>query len=155
MYKSGRILIVDDAPANIKILGQTLCEEYMIQVANNGRDALKVALSDTKPDLILLDIVMPEMDGYEVCTKLKENEATKDIPVIFITAKSDDEDEMKGLDVGAVDYFIKPFNITIVKNRVRAYMELVKHQEIMQKVRSDCFATIDDIKSCYESMSSM
>ncbi len=152
MEKNGRILIVDDAPANIKILGQTLCEDYTIQVANNGRDALKVAFSDNKPDLILLDIVMPEMDGYEVCKKLKENEKSSHIPIIFITAKSDDEDELKGLDLGAVDYFTKPFNITIVKNRVKAYMRLVKHQEIMQMVRDDCFATIDDIKRCYESM---
>lgn len=152
MDKNGRILIVDDAPANIKVLGQSLCEEYNIQVANNGRDALKVAFSENKPDLILLDIVMPEMDGYEVCKKLKENESTKDIPVIFITAKSDDSDEEKGLDIGAVDYFTKPFNITIVKNRVKAYIELVKHQNIMQKVRDDCFATIDDIKKCYQSM---
>ncbi|THB69155.1 MAG: response regulator [Gammaproteobacteria bacterium] len=152
MTKNGTILIVDDAPANIKILGQTLCDDYVIQVANNGRDALKIAFSDNKPDLILLDIVMPEMDGYEVCKKLKQNETTNGIPVIFITAKSDDEDEIKGLELGAVDYFIKPFNIIIVKNRVKAYIELVKHQEIMQKVRDDCFATIDDIKSCYEDM---
>lgn len=152
MRKSGKILIVDDAPANIRVLGAALCEEYTVQVANNGRDAIKVAVSENKPDLILLDIIMPLMDGYEVCKKLKENDQTKNIPIIFITAKSEDADEEKGLKLGAIDYFTKPFNITMVKNRVKAYIELTKHQEIMGMISDDCFSTIDDIKKCYQSM---
>lgn len=152
MCKRGKILIVDDAPANIRVLGTALCEEYTVQVANNGRDALKIAVSENKPDLILLDIIMPQMDGYEVCKKLKEKEQTRDIPVIFITAKSEDADEEKGLNLGALDYFTKPFNITIVRNRVKAYLELTKHQKIMGMISEDCFSTIDDIKKCYLSM---
>lgn len=152
MCKRGKILIVDDAPANIKVLGAALCEEYTVQVANNGRDALKVAVSENRPDLILLDIIMPQMDGYEVCRKLKEKEQTRGIPIIFITAKSEDADEEKGLKLGAIDYFTKPFNITMVKNRVKAYLELTRHQKIMGMISDDCFSSIDDIKECYLSM---
>jgi diguanylate cyclase (GGDEF)-like protein len=126
------ILIVDDAPANIKILGESLRSDYKIRVATNGAKALGIALSDNPPDLILMDIMMPEMDGYEACKKLKEDDKARKIPVIFITAKDQVEDETKGLNLGAVDYIIKPFSLPIVKARVRTHLELKRHRDILE-----------------------
>ena len=103
-YRKHTVLIVDDAPENIMLLGEELAEEHDMLVATNGEDALGIAFSDDPPDLILLDIVMPGIDGYEVCKRLKADEATRHIPVIFLTAKNDEADEQKGLSLGAVDY---------------------------------------------------
>lgn len=123
-----RVLIVDDAPANIKILLPTLQPDFDISIATNGQQALQLAKSQ-KPDLILLDIIMPEMDGYEVCRRLKADEQTRDIPVIFITAKDDEADEMTGLELGAVDYITKPFSPAIVHARTRTHLGLKKARE--------------------------
>ena len=98
------VLVVDDTPTNIQILMETLKNDYRIVAAVNGERALQLAISDPPPDIILLDIMMPEMDGYEVCARLKADTKTRDIPIIFITAMSEAEDETKGLDLGAVDY---------------------------------------------------
>lgn len=123
-----RLLIVDDVPSNIRILMRSLGSDFNISVATNGSDALKVA-ADQRPDLILLDIMMPDMDGYEVCRRLKKDENTKKIPVIFITAKDEESDETKGLELGAVDYITKPFSISIVQARIKTHLDLKKAQE--------------------------
>ena len=104
------ILVVDDQSENINILGNMLSDTYEIAVALNGQDAITIASSKPYPDLILLDIMMPEMDGFETCRKLKVNPDTKDIPIIFLTALNDTENIIKGFDEGAVDYVSKPFN---------------------------------------------
>jgi len=124
-----RLLFVDDVPANIRILVEMLRLEYDVIFADNGPAALKLAAEDPQPDLILLDIMMPKMDGYEVCMKLKENEATSEIPVMFITALVDEEDEAMGLSLGAVDYIRKPFNMAIVKSRIKTHLDLKQHRD--------------------------
>ncbi|MBF0499930.1 MAG: hybrid sensor histidine kinase/response regulator [Candidatus Riflebacteria bacterium] len=133
------VLIVDDVLENIEILGRALSSEYKIKVAKNGIEALKVAESADHPDLILLDIMMPGIDGYEVCRRLKANQATRDIPVIFLSALSEDSDKTMGLELGAMDFITKPFNSDLVKLRVRnhlalcsAKLELQKHNEHLE-----------------------
>ncbi len=124
------ILVVDDTKENIHIL-YNLLDEYDIAVAKNGKRALEIA-NNEEIDLILLDVMMPEMDGYEVCSTLKQNQKTKDIPIIFLTAKVDIEDEIKGLELGAVDYISKPFNPTLVKQRVKNQLLLKEANDILQ-----------------------
>jgi adenylate cyclase len=120
------ILIVDDTPENVDVLAGVLREHYQIRVALNGPKALKIAQSDPAPALILLDVMMPEMDGYQVCFQLQADERTRRIPVIFVTAKSEVEDEAQGFGLGAVDYITKPVNPAIVLARVRTHLAL-KH----------------------------
>jgi adenylate cyclase len=120
------ILIVDDTPENVDVLAGVLREHYQIKVALNGPKALKIAQSDPAPALILLDVMMPEMDGYQVCIQLQADERTRRIPVIFVTAKSEVEDEAHGFGLGAVDYITKPVNPAIVLARVRTHLAL-KH----------------------------
>jgi len=103
------VLIVDDTPANIEILSSILGAEYEILFATSGREALALVATQS-PDLILLDIMMPDMDGYEICKRLKANPQTQNVPVIFITALSGEADEARGLDVGAIDYISKPIS---------------------------------------------
>ncbi len=118
------ILIVDDTAENIALMSSVLQDSYRTKVAREGETALRVASMASPPDLILLDVMMPGMDGYEVCRRLKENPDTADIPVIFITARSDIEDERRGLDVGAVDYITKPISPPILAARVRTHLRL-------------------------------
>lgn len=118
------ILIVDDTPENVDVLAGVLREHYQIKVALNGPKALKIAQSDPAPALILLDVMMPEMDGYQVCLQLQADERTRRIPVIFVTAKSEVEDEAQGFGLGAVDYITKPVNPAIVLARVRTHLAL-------------------------------
>ena len=120
------ILIVDDTPENVDVLAGVLREHYQIKVALNGPKALKIAQSDPAPALILLDVMMPEMDGYQVCLQLQADERTRRIPVIFVTAQSEVEDEAQGFGLGAVDYITKPVNPAIVLARVRTHLAL-KH----------------------------
>jgi diguanylate cyclase (GGDEF)-like protein/PAS domain S-box-containing protein len=128
------ILIVDDSPANIHVLTELLRDEYCLKVATDGNTALRLAGQPDKPDLILLDIMMPEMDGYEVCRRLKADGMLKDIPVIFITALTEEEHETRGLELGAVDYITKPFNQSIVKLRVKNQLELKKHRDALNRL---------------------
>jgi len=116
------VLVVDDTPTNIQLLNGILREHYKVKAATSGEKALKIALNKPLPDIILLDIMMPEMDGYEVCRQLKSSSVTASIPVIFITAKSEVEDEQKGFALGAVDYITKPFNPDIVKTRIKTHL---------------------------------
>jgi putative two-component system response regulator len=118
------VLVVDDTPDNLSLMSGLLKDDYKVKVANGGEKALKIAQSDNPPDLILLDIMMPGMDGYEVCQHLKSNPATRDIPVIFLTAKTEVEDEKKGLELGAVDYITKPVSPPIVMARVKTQLSL-------------------------------
>lgn len=118
------VLIVDDRPENIRVLDVILRPHYEVKAALDGEKALAIARSTDPPDLILLDIAMPVMDGYEVCRVLKEDAGTADIPVIFVTAKSGVEDERKGFDVGAVDYITKPITPTLVLARVKTHLKL-------------------------------
>lgn len=122
--KTATVLAVDDTPDNLALLSGVLRDHYRIKVANSGEKALRIAQSDTPPDVILLDVMMPEMDGYEVCRRLKADAATRDIPIIFVTAKSEVEDETRGLELGAVDYLSKPISPGIVLARVRNHLAL-------------------------------
>ncbi len=127
-----RILVVDDQPTNIKVLGNCLMGDYVIQVATNGEDALDIVNSENVPDIILLDIMMPGMNGYEVCRRLKQNKKTRNIPIIFVTAMNEDCDEEKGLKLGAVDYIAKPTNPAIIKTRVKTHLELKEHRDKLE-----------------------
>lgn len=120
-----RILVVDDSTENIDILVSLFKDDYMVAAARNGEKSLKMA-EKNPPDLILLDIIMPEMDGYEVCRKLKANEITRNIPVIFITALSEALDEARAFGIGAVDFISKPFQPIVVKARVSTHLNLKK-----------------------------
>ncbi len=118
------VLVVDDTPDNLALVGGLLKDLYRVKVANNGARALKIAQAENPPDLVLLDIMMPEMDGYEVCRQLKADPQTRDIPVIFLTAKSQVEDEQMGFELGAVDYITKPLSPPIVMARVKTHLAL-------------------------------
>ena len=118
------ILVVDDTPLNIGVISGALKDTYKTKVATNGEKALALASAEEKPDLILLDIMMPGMDGYEVCSRLKADPATSEIPVIFLTGQTSAEDETRGFEVGAVDYVHKPFSPAVVKARVRSHILL-------------------------------
>ena len=130
-----KILIADDERFNLNILVDILKPDYKVIVAKDGKQALKRAESNP-PDLILLDIMMPEMDGYEVCKNLKENEQTKDIPVIFITAMKEEGNEAKGFDLGAVDYITKPFQAAIVMARVKTQLKMKWQADMLRKMAS-------------------
>lgn len=124
------VLAIDDMPANLKLLGEILKPEYRFLVATSGAQGLELA-SSKQPDLILLDVMMPEMDGYEVCRQLKANPLTQSIPVIFITAMKEETDEEKGLEIGAIDYITKPFSPSIVRIRVRNHLELKRYHDLL------------------------
>src|SRR5208283_2694911 len=131
-----KILIVDDTPENIQILMGTLKDQYTIVAAINGEKALRMAVVDPRPDMILLDVMMPGMDGYEVCRRLKDNPLCANIPVIFVTAMSDEHNEEFGLSLGAVDYVTKPIRPAVVRARVRTHLALYKQSlELERKVR--------------------
>ena len=131
--KGERILIVDDTLQNIQVLGTVLREQnYQINVAQNGMQALE-SVGKVPPDLILLDVMMPEMDGFEACKRLKADEDTRDIPVIFLTAKVETEDVVHGFDLGAVDYVTKPFNATELLARVHTHLELRRLRRELQE----------------------
>ena len=119
-----RILIVDDTPANIQILSGILKEKgYQLSIATNGKQALQV-LEKIRPDLILLDVMMPEMDGFEACRQIKKSETLRDIPIIFLTAKTDTSDIVEGFGIGAVDYVAKPFNPPELLARINTHLTM-------------------------------
>ena len=132
----GTVLIVDDNPINLQLLAEGLKRDFNIKVAAHGQKAIEISLSDNPPDLILLDVMMPEIDGLSVCRKLKELAQTKDIPIIFVTAKNQMEDELEGLMLGAVDYITKPFRMPIVKARIKTHIELKRKKDLLEKLAS-------------------
>jgi len=131
--RNGRLLIVDDAMENIQILNHVLGEEHEVLFAMNGEKALELA-HQHRPDLILLDAVMPGMDGYEVCAALRTAEDLRDIPVIFVTALTTPEDETRALEAGAVDFITKPFNVAVVRARVRTHLTLKRQSDAMREL---------------------
>lgn len=118
------ILVVDDSPDNLTLLSELLKDNFNIKIANSGKVAIKIAFSNSPPDLILLDIMMPDLNGYDVCRQLKADTKTMGIPIIFLTAKSDEGDETLGLEAGAVDYITKPISPPILMARVRTHLAL-------------------------------
>ncbi|CAN2041842.1 histidine kinase [Candidatus Magnetomoraceae bacterium gMMP-15] len=133
----GNILVVEDNPKSLRLLDNMLTENgYTVRPASTGSLALKSALS-TPPDLILLDIMLPDIYGYEICKRLKADKKTRDIPIIFLSAKSEIEDKTKGFQLGAVDYITKPFNLTIVEARVHTHIELKRHRDHLKELAEE------------------
>lgn len=133
-----RILIVDDESFYTEVLDNLLNQEYQIEIVHNGSDALSRCELDPTPDLILLDIMMEDIDGYEVCKLLKKNALTKDIPIIFLTVRSDVDDEVLGFNLGAVDYITKPMSPPIVRARVRTHIEIQQLRKKLEKLLAEC-----------------
>ncbi|MCK9525336.1 MAG: diguanylate cyclase [Limnochordia bacterium] len=127
-----RILIVEDVQLNAQILLNVLKDDYDLGVANNGLEALAM-VKEQMPDLILLDIVMPEMDGYAVCAELQGNPNTRDIPILFLTALEGDKNEAYGIELGAMDYIRKPFNVPVMKAKIRNHLELKRYKDILKR----------------------
>jgi len=134
MTRQSSILIVDDAAENLDILKSILKPHYALKVATHGRLALQIAASPHPPDLILLDVLMPDMDGYEVCRQLKADMRTRDIPVIFVTARSDAADEAQGFALGGVDYIIKPVSAPVVLARVATHLALHDRSRLLENL---------------------
>lgn len=126
------LLLVDDTPENLTVLGEILMPHYRVRVASSGARALAAATTDPRPDLVLLDVMMPEMDGYEVISRLRADPRTRELPVIFVTALDSTEDEAHGLELGAVDYITKPVRPAIVLARVRGQLELKEARDRMR-----------------------
>jgi len=127
-------LVVDDTPENVDVLAGVLKDDYQVSVALNGAKALKIARSASPPDIVLLDVMMPEMDGYEVCRALKADPETQNIPIVFVTAKTEVEDETKGFDLGAVDYINKPISPAVVLARVRTHLALKESRHRLEQL---------------------
>ncbi len=127
-----KVLIADDTPDNIQTLMELLRDDYAISVATNGELALASAAKEPRPDIILLDVMMPGMDGYETCARLKDNPDTSGIPVLFVTALSDEQNEARGLALGAVDFVTKPFSPSLVKARIHNQLELKLHRDNLE-----------------------
>nr|WP_321401570.1 two-component system response regulator [uncultured Desulfobacter sp.] len=154
-----RVLVVDDVETNVDILVEALGDDYHVCVAMDGESALEI-IEDTPPDIILMDIMMPGMDGYEVCERLKSKTATRDIPIVFLTALSEEENEAKGLALGAVDYITKPFRAALVKARVKNHLELKQHKDhlenlvakrtrevlLTQEISMECIGTLAEFR---------
>ena len=132
--KRRKILIVDDNPENIRILLEALSDEFAVVGTRSGEKALTLAVAEPHPDIILLDVMMPEMDGYEVCRRLKANPETWSIPVLFVTSLNDMKDEQHGLEAGAVDYITKPFRPELVKARVRSQIDLKQYRDHLEQL---------------------
>lgn len=127
------ILIIDDQPSTLQALAKTLHGHYTLLVASNGTEALEIARARL-PDLILLDVMLPDISGLDVCRTIKADPELRDIPVIFVTARDEAEDEAAGLDIGAIDYICKPFNPPIVQARVRNHLELKRQRDLLQRI---------------------
>lgn len=132
--KRAKILIVDDSAETIRLLSGILKEDYQVVIAKDGEKALERAANPCPPDLILLDVVMPGMDGYEVCHRLKRDNHTRDIPVIFTTIRDEEQDETRGFEAGAVDYIGKPLRASILKARIKTHLELKRHREELEEL---------------------
>jgi len=146
------ILLVDDVPQNVQILHQILKDgDYSFSIATNGMDALN-SVKVKKPDLILLDIMLGDIDGFEVCKQIKENPDTREIPVIFLTAKIAIEDKVEGFRLGAVDYITKPFEDAEVIARVRTHIRLKQSMDLLKETNLLLSETLDEINSSYNEL---
>lgn len=134
MNKRFRILVVDDEPLNIQIMTAALKDEYEVLTALNGFNAVS-QLKEHKPDIILLDVMMPDLSGFDVCSIIKSDPAFADIPVIFLTALDTDDEELHGLELGGIDYLTKPVNFALVKQRVRNHLALKERNELVKEQR--------------------
>lgn len=134
MTDKPHVLIADDEPFYTEVLENLLRDEYIVTVVDSGKQALETAVIDPQPDLILLDIMMQGIDGYETCRRLKTDPELRDIPVIFLTVKSDVDDEVRGFNLGAVDYITKPMSPPIVRARVRTHVELARTRRQLRKI---------------------
>lgn len=143
MIKKSTILVVDDTPDNLALISELLSDTYQLKIANSGARALKLATTGTVPDLILLDIMMPEMDGFEVCRRLKADPATRDIPVVFLTAKIGVDDEERGLSIGAVDYMTKPISPPILMARIKIHLALKAQSDFLRDKAAFLTAEVD------------
>jgi diguanylate cyclase (GGDEF)-like protein len=132
--RRAHVLIVDDTPANVEILLGALERDYDTRFATSGEEALALLEDADKPDLILLDVMMPTMDGHELCRRLKDNPATRGIPVIFVSAKNQIEDQEHGFNLGAVDYIVKPFDLPLVRARVRTHVNLKRRTDLIERL---------------------
>ncbi len=137
MTQKPLVLIVDDEPFYREVLDNLLRDDYDIITAADGEQALKLAQQSPQPDLVLLDIIMQDMDGYEVCRRLKDDPATHDIPVVFLTVKRDVDDEVRGFNLGAVDYITKPISPPIVRARVRTQIEISQLRQQLKQLSKD------------------
>lgn len=132
--KKPTVLVIDDVPDNVQVLLSALKDDFLVVAATNGRDAIDLSLSDHQPDIILLDVLMPDMDGYEVCKYLKADDKTKNIPVIFVTVLDENESELKGLKLGAVDYITKPIIPELLVARLHNHLELKQYRDNLEKM---------------------
>jgi len=130
----GHILVVDDEPFYTEVLQNLLRDDYHVTIAQNGEDALRLVKQKPLPDLIMLDILLPGIDGYEVCRKLKNDPDTSNIPVIFLTIKSDVDDEVRGFHLGAVDYITKPMSPPIVKARTATHIKISRMMKQLENM---------------------
>jgi len=144
---SATILIVEDNPKNVQVLGTILMDaKYRVAVAQTGLTAFD-QLSRVNPDLILLDIMMPEMDGFEICRRLKQNPATDDIPIIFLTAKTETDDIVKGFDLGAADFITKPFRAKELLARVQTHITLMRLQQNLKRKNQELENSLEKVKA--------
>ena len=132
LLSESRILIVDDESTNINILGESLSDDYIVAAANSGEEALRIIQKERKPDLILLDVMMPDMTGFEVCQKIKDNKETSNISIIFVTYLDDKFNEETGFKLGACDYIQKPFSPSLVKARVKVHLENIRCRKLLE-----------------------
>ena len=146
-----RILVVDDEPSNIQIVAGILQEDYIVSAATSGAKALELA-ANQRPELILLDMVMPEMDGLEVCRALKANPDTAEVPVIFVTGMTDPENEEKGLQAGAVDYIFKPVSPPVVRARVKIHIQNYLTVKFLQGLLDSGEMSMEEAKTQAESL---
>lgn len=133
-FKKPTILVVDDMTTTLLLLHDLLKDTYEVKIAKNGTKALEILESPNEIDLVLLDIEMPDINGYDVCKRIKNNETIKNIPIIFVTGKTSQEDEEYGLNLGAIDYITKPFNKAIVKLRLKNYLDLKMKNDMLEKL---------------------
>ena len=149
VYSRPIVLTVDDSPENLDFIVGLLRQDFTVKVATNGPGALRIAANLPQPELILLDVTMPDMDGYEVCRRLKENPATSNIPVIFLTSRNEVDDEIHGLKLGAVDFITKPFKPEIVMARVHTHVELVRARQKSESLLSNILPpkVIEELKT--------
>jgi len=145
-HDKARILIIDDEPFFLKLLTQSLSEFFHISLAKNGQQGLTRAQGSARPDLILLDVMMPDMDGYDTCLALKNNSVSREIPVIFLTAKHDQKDELKGFKMGAVDYITKPISIPILLTRIRTQLTVSQQRIALEQLVQDRTKDIEHTK---------